>query len=117
MLTDPQLNQIFSSMLAAALDLKGVQQARRIIGKAGIDLSALSPEDYDRRPPLEAAARRSFSQMSQNDKYRADRIMIQELADPKLQQTKKIHKRLEELGFMYTEGEILAINLLDTPEA
>jgi hypothetical protein len=115
MLTDPQLNKIFSSMLAEALDLS-VQRARRVIGKAGIDLSALSPEDYDRRPPLEAVARKSFSLMSGNDRYRANRILIEELADPRLQQTEEIHKRLEELGFMYNEGEIVAINLLDTPE-
>ncbi len=43
MLTDPQLNQIFSSMLAEALDLKGVQQARRVIGKAGVPLKAPHP--------------------------------------------------------------------------
>jgi hypothetical protein len=116
MLTEPQLNKIFSSMLAEALDLS-VQRARRVIGKAGIDLSSLSPEDYDRRPPLEAAARTSFSQMTEHDKYRVDRIMIQELADPKLELTEKIHKRLEDLGFMFNEGEIVAINLLDTPEA
>jgi len=115
MLTDQQLNRIFSSMLAEALDLS-VQRARRIIDKAGIDLSALQPEDYDRRPPLEAAARTSFSRMSGNDRYRAIRILINELADPSLQQAEKIHNRLEELGFMYSEGEIVAINLLDTPE-
>jgi len=102
-------------MLAEALG-SSVQRARRLISKTGIDLSSLSPEDCDRRPPLEAAARTSFSQMTQHDKYRADRIMIQELADPKLEVTEKIHKRLEDLGFMFNEGEIVAVNLLDTPE-
>lgn len=113
MLTEEQVKRIFASMLSEALELS-VQKARCVITKAGIDLSAV--EDYDRRPPLESAAAKNFSALGLNDKFRTARIMVQELTAMSSDKAEKIHKRLEDLGFMFVEGEFVAINLLASPD-
>ncbi len=95
-------------MLSAALDRDRsglrltLQQARRIVTNAGVDLSSVT--DYERRFSLESAATSNFSTLSHNDKYRTVRIMVEELS---ALDSARIHKRLEDLGFMFAEGHWL----------
>lgn len=104
-------------MLSAALDRDRsglrltLQQARRIATNAGVDLSSVTDE---RRFSLESAATSNFSTLSHNDKYRTVRIMVEELS---ALDSARIHKRLEDLGFMFAEGHLVAINLLDSAES